>query len=96
MGMQDKTTKQVREAMDKTFAEIKVDLPEAELIDSIVADKAPKDGTALWYLGEGFKRMSKAKMVFFIDDYKNYRGCNAEKAVAEAYGKMCVEFKTKK
>jgi hypothetical protein len=99
MGMKSKSTEQVRVEMKSVFELIKQKLPEAELVDSILdgADKAiaiQGDDAGLWYLGESLKIMAGADMVFFIDDYENYRGCRVEKMVAVAYGKMCIEFNT--
>lgn len=99
MGMKSKSTEQVRSEMSKVFQQIKMKLPEAELIDSVIdgadTDIARKgDDLALWYLAQSIDLMSKADLVFFIDDYQEYRGCKAERMIAEAYGKLCVDFKT--
>lgn len=96
MGMKGLSDKQAREQMDKSFEAIKKTLPEAELIDSVLTNETALEGDelALEMLGKSIILMAGADMVFFINDYKNYRGCNAEKALADAYGKMCVEFKT--
>jgi len=99
MGMKSKSTEQVRQEMNDVFDEIKKKLPEAELIDSIVdgADKhiaIEGDDAGLWYLGKSLLLMSEADQVFFVDDYKEYRGCRVEKLCADSYGKLCVEFKS--
>lgn len=97
MGMKSKSTEQVRVEMQKVFEKVKEKLPEACLVDSIVngADKdiaLKGDDAGVWYLGESIKRMSEADIVFFINDWKNYRGCKAERMVASAYKKLCVDM----
>ena len=97
MGMKSKSTEQVKVEMQKVFNFIKDKLPEAELIDSIVdgADKeiaVSGDDRSVWYLGESVKRMSEADLVFFVNDWNEFRGCRIENEIAKAYGKFCVEI----
>lgn len=97
MGMKSKSTEQVRVEMNKAFKQIKEKLPEAELIDSIIdgADKniaLKGDDIAMWYLAKSIELMSDADMVFFIGNYKEFRGCSIEWEVAKKYSKVCVEF----
>ena len=97
MPMKSKSTEQVRVEMNKVFEFIKSKLPEAELIDSIIegADKEialKGDDIGLWYLGKSIILLSEADIVFFINDWKDYRGCVIERKVANKYGKFCVEF----
>jgi len=97
MGMKSKSTEQVRQEMAKVFEEIKMNLPDAELIDSVIdgADShiaAKGDSIGIWYLGESLKMLSEADIVFFAKGYQDFRGCKLEKYVADAYGKYCVEL----
>lgn len=97
--MKSKSTDQVRVEMQNAFEQIKKKVPEAELIDSIIdgADKdiaLKGDDIGLWYLGKSLQMLAEADMVFFIDNYQDFRGCLIEKYCAESYGKLCVEFKT--
>jgi len=98
MGMKSKSTEQVRQEMQKVFEKIEEKLPQAVLIDSIIdgADShIAKDGDSvgLWYLSKSLELMSEADLVFFVNDYQNYRGCSVERKCAEAYGKLCIDFK---
>ena len=90
-------TDQIRETMQATFTQIKEQYPEAELIDSIVAEETDlvDDNAGMWYLSKSIELMAGADKVFFINDYAEYRGCSIEKSIAEAYGKECVEFTAK-
>ena len=100
MGIKSKSTDQVRVEMDRVFEVIKKKLPEAELLNSVVdgADKAialKGDDVGIWYLGKSLEIMSEADMVFFVNDYKEFRGCRIERIVADNYGKLCVELNIK-
>lgn len=97
MPMKSKSNDQVRVEMGKVFDLIKVKLPNAELIDSVIdgADKdiaAKGDDRGIWYLGESLKKLAEADLVFFVKGYENFRGCSIERLVAEKYGKFCVEI----
>lgn len=97
MGMKSKSTEQVRVEMNKVFQQIKDKLPEAELIDSIITDADKEiavkgDDVGLWYLGKSIQMMAEADIVFFVGNYKEFRGCTIEREVAEKYGKLCIEF----
>lgn len=98
MPMKAKNIEQVRTEMLKVFNYISERLPQAELIDSIIdgADKdiaLKGDSVGLWYLGKSILLLSEADIVFFVNDWKKYRGCSAERKVAEDYGKFCVDIK---
>ena len=98
MPMKSKSTEQVRIEMDKAFSYIKDKLPEAELLDSIIdgADKdiaLKGDDIGLWYLGQSILILSKADIIFFVNDWVDFRGCSVERKVANEYGKFCVDIK---
>ena len=97
MGMKSKSTEQVRIEMNKVLDYIKTKLPDAEHIDSVLdgADKdiaIKGDDSGVWYLGESLKLLAGADLVFFVNDYKKYRGCSVERLVAERYGKFCIDI----
>lgn len=98
MGMKSKGIEQVRQEMGKVFEFIKNKLPEAELIDSVLdgADKdiaLKGDDVGVWYLGKSIQILSGADIVFFVNNWKEFRGCNIEREIAEKYGKFCVDIK---
>lgn len=98
MPMASKSVEQVRKEMNNMFAYIKEKLPNVELIDTVI-DGADKDiaikwdDAAIWYLSKSLELMTKADLVFFVDWYKDYRWCNAERFIAEKYWKFCIDFK---
>lgn len=97
MPMKSKSAEQVKIEMNKAFKYIKEKLPEAELLDSII-DDADKDiaingdNTGLWYLGKSILILATADLVFFVNDWKNYRGCLIEREIASEYGKFCIDI----
>lgn len=96
--MKSKSTDQVRVEMSKVFDYIKRKLPDAELIDSIIDDADREialkgDDVGLWYLGKSIVLLSEADIAFFVNDWEKYRGCSAERKVANEYGKFCVDIK---
>ncbi len=98
MPMKSKSTEQVQVEMGKVFEYIKKKLPQAELIESIIegADKGialKGDDIAVWYLGKSLQMLSEADIVFFVNDWRDYRGCSTERMVAEKYGKFCIDIK---
>lgn len=98
MGMKSKSTEQVRVEMLKVFAQIKERFPYAELIDSVIegADKdiaVKGDSIGIWYLGKSLQMLAEADIVFFVNNYKEFRGCSIEREVAEKYGKICADIK---
>lgn len=100
MGMSAKSTAQVRVEMNKIFESIKRNLPEAELIDSIIDDADKNiaikgDSVGMWYLGKSIQLLSEADIVFFAKGWKDFRGCLIEREIAEKYGKFCVDIKVK-
>jgi len=97
MGMKSKSTEQVKVEMQEVFEKIKQKLPEAELLNSVIdgADKdiaLKGDDIGMWYLAKSIEIMSSADIVFFVNDFRNYRGCRVEQMVAKSYGKLCIEF----
>lgn len=100
MGMKAKSTAQVRVEMNKVFDVIKNKFPNAEFIDSVIdgADKdiaIKGDDVGVWYLGKSILLLSEADIVFFVNDWRDFRGCSIEREIAEKYGKFCVDIKVK-
>lgn len=97
MKMKSKSTEQVYQEMTTVFEHIEKQLPQAELINSIIdgVDKQIElkgDSIACWYLAKSLELMAEADLIFFVNDWESARGCTIEKQVAEAYNKFCVEI----
>ena len=100
MGMKAKSTEQVKVEMNKVFEFVKNKLPEAKLIDSVIdgADKdiaIKGDDVGVWYLGKSILLLSEADIVFFVNDWRHFRGCSIEREIADKYGKFCVDISVK-
>lgn len=98
MPMKSKSTEQVRQEMLKVQQYIVSKLSNLQFIDSVIdgADKdiaIKGDDAGVWFLGESLKLMSEADLVFFVNDWKDYRGCAVERMVAERYGKFYIDIK---
>ena len=83
-GKTDDTIKAEREkaiidAMDK------LDEDDVEVIDSFF-EKAPVDASPLWFLSKSIMLLSKADAAYFVDGWKDARGCRIENACAHEYG----------
>lgn len=95
MPMKAKGIEQVRAERDIVFDFIKRKLPEAKLIDSVIDDADKKiaikgDDIGVWYLGQSIQLLSEADLVFFVNNWKDFRGCSIERKIAEEYGKFCI------
>lgn len=100
MPMKAKSTGQVKNEMEKVFDYIKTKLPEAELIDSVIDDADKNiaikgDDVGIWYLGKSIQLLSEADIVFFVNNWKEFRGCSIEREISEKYGKFCIDITVK-
>lgn len=57
-----------------------------DIIDSVIADSPDEACRApVYYLSESIRLLSKADVVFFMDDWEKARGCKIEFLVAQEY-----------
>lgn len=92
--MKDKTNEQIeaerKRAIEaaQNYVNAQLGVPEGErkieVIDSFFKD-APHDAKPLWYLGESFKLLATADIVFFVKGWDQYRGCKMENKAAHEY-----------
>ena len=59
---------------------------ECEVINTYRQKKAPEDAGPIWYLGRSIQVLGICDQVWFINDWKNYRGCRVEYEVCKIYG----------
>ena len=85
--MRDKTDEQIEterkraiEAVKKRFSD-----NEVEIIDSFFKD-APHEAKPLWFLGKSFELLSTADVAYFVNGWRDYRGCKMEHMAASNYG----------
>lgn len=82
-GKSDEEILKVREKAIKS-AEKQIGEP-VEVVDSFF-QKAPKDATPLWYLGESILLLAKADVAYFAKGWDKFRGCKIENMCAIEYG----------
>lgn len=59
---------------------------ECEIVDTYRQEEAPEDAGPTYYLGRSIQILGSCDQVWFINDWKNYRGCRVEYEVCEIYG----------
>ena len=98
MGMKSKGNEQIRQERDIVYKKIQERLGDSiELIDSIIGDATTDiakngDDAGVWYLGKSIQLLAGADLVFFVNDWGNFRGCRMERLISENYGKLCIDF----
>ena len=85
--MRGKTDDEIKEERSSAIAKIKAsyDTEDVEIIDSFF-ERAPHDAKPLWFLGESFKKLADADVVYFCKGFKDARGCMMEYNAAKNYG----------
>lgn len=86
--MKGRTEEEIKASIQKMkkIAEI-YEGEELELIDSYIEDNPPKDSKeAVWYLGEGLKKLAQADVFIGIDKAYDWNDCYIERDTAQRYG----------
>ena len=86
--MRDKTAEEIMAARERAAVTARVILGEdVEVIDSVIPQNVFMPGNRqLWCLGESLKLMATADVVYFADNWKEYRGCLIEYRCTKDYG----------
>jgi hypothetical protein len=85
--MKGKSEKQIREEREELVERLTNE--GYIVVDTIIPDfpkETPPDNEALWYLSKSLEIMSTCKLMYFMDGWKEARGCIIENAAAKAYG----------
>lgn len=90
--MKDKTDEQILKERERAVSAVKEKFngEDVEVIDSFF-QSAPHDAKPLWFLGKSLELLSTADVVYFIGEWKNYRGCKIENTCAKEYGIETIE-----
>lgn len=59
---------------------------ECEVINTYSQEYAPEDAGPTYYLGRSIQILGSCDQVWFINDWKKYRGCRVEYEVCKTYG----------
>ena len=93
LGMRDRDEKDVLHDIEQATLYAKSfyakSYTECEVINTYRQKKAPEDAGPIWYLGRSIQVLGICDQVWFLNDWKNYRGCLVEHEVCKAYGIPC-------
>ena len=96
--MKDRTDEQIKQSLLNAKEKTESILgEEVELIDTFITEDMPEDASnpGVWYLGKSIELLSKADIVFFSSEWRNYRGCVIEHMIAEKYDILQIDESTK-
>ena len=60
--------------------------PDWEVVSTYRQEAVPEDAGPIYYLGRSIQVLGSCDQVWFINDWKNYRGCLVEYEVCKIYG----------
>lgn len=86
LPMRGRTDEEILKRRDEAFEFIKKSLPECELIDTFVNDTYGEKHPGLQCLGKSLQMLDEADGIWFLDGWKDARGCRIEHECAKAYG----------
>lgn len=86
--MRDKTAEEIKAVRERAAVTARKVLgEEVEVIDTVIPQSVFIPGNRqLWCLGESLKLMATSDVVYFADNWKEYRGCLIEYRCAKDYG----------
>lgn len=83
--MKGKSTEEVRFERKAIIA--KLEKKGHTVVDTVFTDTPPEtENTALWHLGKSLEVMSSVDAVYFMEGWRQARGCLIEHMAAEKYG----------
>lgn len=83
--MKDLTEEQSRQ--NRTEAVAMLESEGHAVIDTVFADTPPESAEQeLWYLGKSFQAIASVDAVYFMDGWREARGCRLEYEACKTYG----------
>ena len=96
--MRGKTDEQIRAEREEAVKKIKALYKnyDVEILDTLFNDSndiklESQISRSMYYLGKLIQYMRDADLVYFMKNWKDYRGCRVEHYVAEQYGLKMME-----
>ena len=90
LGMRDRDKKDVLHDIEEATLYAKAMMSsahtECEMVDTYRQEAATEDAGPTYYLGRSIQILGSCDQVWFINDWKNYRGCRVEYEVCKIYG----------
>lgn len=90
--MKGKNEKEIKQEREQIIQEIKIQEPEAEIIESYFEDYNPDTGCIpLKFLSKSIEMLADADIAYFAKGWQNARGCKIEHDCAIAYDIVVIE-----
>lgn len=89
LGMRGRDEKDVLHDIEEATFYIKRMHPDCEVVNTYRQEGVPEIVAPTYYLGRSIQILGSCDQVWFINDWKNYRGCLIEHEVCKAYGIPC-------
>ena len=86
LGMNRRDEKDVLHDIEEATFYIKRIYPNCEVINTYRQEGVPEIVAPTYYLGRSIQILGSCDQVWFLNDWKNYRGCLIEHEVCKAYG----------
>lgn len=89
LGMRGRDEKDVLHDIEEATFYIKRIYPDCEVVNAYRQEGVPEIVTPTYYLGRSIQILGTCDQVWFLNDWKDYRGCLIEHEVCKAYGIPC-------
>lgn len=89
LGMRGRDEKDVLHDIEEATFYIKRMHPDCEVVDTYRQEGVPEIVAPTYYLGRSIQILGTCDQAWFLNDWKNYRGCLVEHEVCKAYGIPC-------
>lgn len=86
LGMRGRDEKDVLHDIEEATFYIKRMHPDCEVVNTYRQEWVPEIVAPTYYLGRSIQILGSCDQVWFLNDWKNYRGCLVEHEVCKAYG----------
>lgn len=85
--MKDKTDEEIKSERAEIVKRVTEKFGKVEVIDSFIEENEPENtNSGLWYLGKSLELLATADCAYFVEGWKDYRGCKIEHECAVQYG----------
>lgn len=89
LGMRGRDEKDVLHDIEEATFYIKRMHPDCEVVNTYRQEGVPEIVAPTYYLGRSIQILGSCDQAWFLNDWKNYRGCLIEHEVCKAYGIPC-------
>ena len=88
-GRNESEVKEQKRKIKEAFAKLHI-----EVVNNIFMEDAPEDYNypVLYYLAKSVEVIGKVDAVYFVEDWREARGCRIERQICEAYGVKILDY----